>query len=193
MREQLHVNGDEFIDAPRLALALEEASDLHADVVIIDHIDHVTSFDGGSQWEQSVKACHTVLQSAQKYGLRMLVATQLNNEVVRGNVMAQYHPPQPHHVYLGGQKRQIAAGMLGLYRPLKTGITKDELADVKEGRAEVTSILEPNTMGVVVMKHRKYGRFEGSKVALGVEKGRVFEIPERDRYATAYDARGQRV
>jgi long-subunit fatty acid transport protein len=67
------------------------------------------------------------------------------------------------------------------------------LADVKEGRAEVTSILEPNTMGVVVMKHRKYGRFEGSKVALGVEKGRVFEIPERDRYATAYDARGQRV
>jgi archaellum biogenesis ATPase FlaH len=193
MREQLHVNGDEFIDAPRLALALEEASDLHADVVIIDHIDHVTSFDGGSQWEQSVKACHTVLQSAQKYGLRMLVATQLNNEVVRGNVMAQYHPPQPHHVYLGGQKRQIAAGMLGLYRPLKTGVTKDELADVKEGRAEVTSILEPNTMGVVVMKHRKYGRFEGSKVALGVEKGRVFEIPERDRYATAYDARGQRV
>jgi hypothetical protein len=115
----------------------------------------------------------------------MLVATQLNNEVVRGNVMAQYHPPQPHHVYLGGQKRQIAAGMLGLYRPLKTGVTKDELTDVKEGRADVTSILEPNTMGVSIMKHRKYGRFEGSKLTLGVEKGRVCEITERDRHRTS--------
>lgn len=193
LKRQLHINGDEFIDAPRLTLALEEAADLHADVVIIDHIDHVTSFDGGSQWEQSVKACHAALTSAKRYGLRMLVATQLNNEVVRGNVMAQYHPPQPHHVYLGGQKRQIAAGMLGLYRPLKVGVTKDELAAVKDGIAEVTSILEPNTMGVVVMKHRKYGRFEGSKVALGVEKGRVYEIAERDRYVTSYDSRGPRV
>jgi hypothetical protein len=188
LRDQLHVNGDEFIDANRLLLACEEAADLHADVVIIDHIDHVTSFDGGSQWEQSVKACHAALTSAKRYGLRMLVATQLNNEVVRGNVMAQYHPPQPHHIQMGGQKRQIAAGMLGLYRPLKAGVTKDELTDVKEGRAEVTSILEPNTMGIVVMKHRKYGKFEGSKVALRVEKGRVFEIDERDRYRTATPA-----
>jgi hypothetical protein len=188
LRDQLHVNGDEFIDAPRLTLALEEAADLKADVVIIDHIDHVTSFDGGSQWEQSVKACHAALTAAKRYGLRMLVATQLNNEVVRGNVMAQYHPPQPHHIQMGGQKRQIAAGMLGLYRPLKTGVTKDELAAVKDGAAEVTSILEPNTMGVVVMKHRKYGRFEGSKVSLHVEKGRVFEIEERHRHRTASPA-----
>jgi hypothetical protein len=193
LREQLYVNGDEFIDAPRLALALEEAADLGADVAIIDHIDHVTSFDGAGLWEQSVKACHTVLQSAQRYGLRMLVATQLNNEAVRGNPLASYHAPQPHHVYLGGQKRMIAAGMLGLYRPLRAGVTKEELADVREDRADVASILEPNTMGVVVMKHRKYGRFEGSKVALGVEHGRVHEIAERDRYATAYDGRGHRV
>jgi archaellum biogenesis ATPase FlaH len=193
LRDQLHVNGDEFIDANRLALALEEAADLHSDVVIIDHIDHVTSFDGGSQWEQSVKACHTALTSAKRYGLRMLVATQLNNEVVRGNVMAQYHPPQPHHIQMGGQKRQIAAGMLGLYRPLKTGITKDELQAVKDGTADLASILEPNTMGIVVMKHRKYGRFEGSKLTLGVERGRVYEIPERDRFVTSYESRGPRV
>jgi hypothetical protein len=194
MREQLYVNGDEFIDAPRLALALEESADVGADVVIIDHIDHVTSFDGSSGlWEQSVKACHTVLQSAHKFGLRMLVATQLNNDAVRGNPLASYHAPQPHHVYLGGQKRMIAAGMLGLYRPLKTGVTKEELADVREDRADIASILEPNTMGVSVMKHRKYGRFEGQKVGLGVEHGRVFEIAERDRYATSYDSRGHRV
>lgn len=195
MRERLYVNGDEFIDARRLTLAMEEAADVHADVVMIDHIDHVQSLDGtgGGLWEQSVKACHAALQAAQKYGLRMLVATQLNNEAVRGNVLASYHPPQPHHVYLGGQKRMIAAGMLGLYRPLKSGVTKDELEAVREDRAPVTSILEPNTMGVTIMKHRKYGRFEGSKVSLGVERGRVVEIDERDRYATSYDVRGPRV
>lgn len=192
-RDRLFVNGDEFIDAPRLALALEEAADVHADVVIIDHIDHVTSFDGTGLWEQSVKACHTVLQSAQKYGLRMLVATQLNNEAVRGNILAQYHPPQPHHIYLGGQKRMIAAGMLGLYRPLKAGVTKEELSDVRDDKASVTTILEPNTMGIVVMKHRKYGRFEGAKVALGVERGNVVEIAERDRYVTDSQTRGPRV
>lgn len=193
LRSQLYVNGEEYIDAARLTLALEEASDVNADVVIIDHIDHVTSFDGGSQWEQSVKACHAALTAAKRHQLRLLVATQLNNEVVRGNIMAQFHPPQPHHVYLGGNKRQIAAGMLGLYRPLKQGVTKDELAAVRDGEADVSTILEPNTMGISVMKHRKYGRFEGKKVLLGVERGRVVEISERDQYATAYDARGPRV
>jgi hypothetical protein len=194
MRERLTVDGARFVTANGLRAACQRAAYLDADVVVIDHIDHIGGENGGAaSFEESVRACNAALDAAHEYGIRMLVATQLNNQGVRSDPLAGFRPPQPHHVYLGPQKRMIASGMLGLYRPLKQGITPDELKAAKDDKADYSVILEPNTMGVVCMKNRKQGRHEGKKIALGVEHGRVHEISERDRYATAYDARGNRV
>jgi hypothetical protein len=76
--------------------------------------------------------------------------------------------------------------MIGLYRPLMQNIPKELLAEVRAGRKEPREILEPNTMGVGVLKHRYYGNREGQRTALRLEHGRLHEIPERDQYTTAY-------
>jgi hypothetical protein len=194
MRDRLTVDGARFVTAAGLRDACRRAANLEADVMVIDHIDHIGGESGGSaSFEESVRACNAALSAAQEYGIRMLVATQLNNQGVRADPLAGFRPPQPHHVYLGPQKRMIASGMLGLYRPMKQGITPDEIKAARDDRVDLSTVLEPNTMGVVVMKNRKQGRNEGKRVSLGVEHGRVYEIAERDRYATSYQSNGPRV
>jgi hypothetical protein len=193
MRDRLTVDGARFVTAKGLRDACARAAHLGADVMVIDHIDHIGGESGGSaSFEESVRACNAALSAAQEYGIRMLVATQLNNQGVRADPLAGFRPPQPHHVYLGPQKRMIASGMLGLYRPMKQGITPDEIKAARDDRVDYASLLEPNTMGVVVMKHRKQGRNEGKRISLGVEHGRVHEIDERHKYATSYETRGYR-
>jgi hypothetical protein len=193
LRERLIVDGARFVTEAALVASCKRASYLGTSLMVIDHIDHIGGESGGAaSFEESVRACNAALYAAQQYGMRMLVATQLNNQGVRADPLAGFRAPQPHHVYLGPQKRMIATGMLGLYRPLRQGLTADEMKAAREDRVEYSSLLEPNTMGVVVMKHRKQGRNEGKRISLGVEHGRVFEIQERDRYATSYQSTGPR-
>jgi KaiC/GvpD/RAD55 family RecA-like ATPase len=177
------VDGQTAISADQLTPALHDAAMSSADLVIIDHIDHL-HLDGGSIYEQSRKVTHQLLHLAHQNQLRLLIATQLNNEAAKGDRLAIYQPPQPHHVYMGAHKRMVATGMLGLFRPTRPGLTKDEMAAVRSGAAEPGTILEPGTMGVVCMKHRYFGHREGSRVLLGVERGRVSDLPERDQYTT---------
>jgi hypothetical protein len=194
LRERLIVDGARFVNESALVASCKKASYLQTSLMVIDHIDHIGGESGGAaSFEESVRACNAALYAAQEYGMRMLVATQLNNQGVRADPLAGYRPPQPHHVYLGPQKRMIASGMLGLYRPMRTDLTPDEIKAAREDRADVSKVLEPNTMGVIAMKNRKQGRHEGKRVSLGVEHGRVFEITERDRYATSYQSTGPRL
>jgi RecA-superfamily ATPases implicated in signal transduction len=180
------VDGQAAIHADGLAPALHQAALSSADLVIIDHIDHLQLGDGGSIYDQSRKVTHLLLRLAHEYQLRLLIATQLNNEAAKGDRLAIYQPPQPHHVYMGAHKRMIATGMLGLFRPTRTGLTKEETNAVRAGTAEPHTILEPNTMGVVCMKHRYYGQREGHRAVLHVERGKVDDMAERDRYSTSY-------
>jgi hypothetical protein len=121
------------------------------------------------------------MREAQRTGIRCLVATQFNNDALKGNRAGRYLPPQPGHVFMGGHKRQIASGMLGLYRPLKRGLDPEIMRDFQRGELEPSDVCEPNTMGIVCMKHRLFGKYEGRRVYLGVERGKVIEIPEQDR------------
>jgi hypothetical protein len=41
-------------------------------------------------------------------------------------------------------------------------------------------------MGVVCMKHRYHGSREGKRTSLGVQRGAVFDLDEKDRYKTGY-------
>lgn len=177
---QVHFSPTDFINGARLEEAMRNAKEFGADVLILDHIDHVEG-DKGSPYEVSREVCMTLLRNAQAYGIRCLVATQFNNDAIKGNRAGRYLPPQPGHVFMGGHKRQIASGMLGLYRPLKRGLDPEVMRDFQRGELEPHDVCEPNTMGVVCMKHRLFGKYEGRRVYLGVERGKVIEIPEHDR------------
>ena len=193
IRDQLVIDGSKFVTEAALRASCKKAAYLKTSLMVIDHIDHIGGESGGAAtFEESVRACNTALSAAQQYGMRMLVATQLNNQGVRSDPLAGFRPPQPHHVYLGPQKRMIASGMLGLFRPMKPNLDADTLRAAKDGTADIAKVLEPNCMGIVCMKNRKQGRHEGKRITLGVEHGRVFEIPEKDKYATGYDVKGPR-
>ena len=146
-----------------------------ADVLVIDHVDHLDSAES-SLYHTSVAVNQALLLAAQEHGFRVLAATQFNNDVVRTNRILRYSAPQPNYIYMGGHKRQIASGMLGLYRPLKiNGADKNTLAAFRDGNMETQDVLEPNTMAVSVLKHRLYGQREGQRIYLRIEHGRVLD------------------
>lgn len=185
---RLLVDSQATISEQGVAPALAQAHHNKADLVIIDHIDHL-ELGTGSAHEQSRRVAQVILRYAHDYELRLLIATQLNNEAARGDRLAIYQPPQPHHVYMGAHKRMIATGMLGLFRPLRSNLTKEESNAVRMGTAEPSTILEPGTMGVVCMKHRYQGAREGARSLLAIERGQVSDLSEKDRYSTAYGGR----
>lgn len=175
------------INGARIRAAFQDAAKHGADLVIIDHIDHIDHGGASSGFEDSRMLAHLVLDEAQRTRLRVIVATQFNNESLRGDRLGPYQPPQPHYVYMGGHKRQVAWGMLGLFRPLRESVTADELKGARAGRVKVKELLEPNALAVSVMKHRHYGLHEGDVVVLRFDHGRLSDIPERDRHSTTYE------
>ncbi len=178
--EQVYFSPRQFVDPAGLRAAGNEAKALDSDVLIIDHVDHLSG-TGGGLYEQSVQVMKTLLSVAQEFELRVLAATQFNNEMIRGNRLGLHHPPQATAVYMGGHKRQIATGMLGLYRPLKFGgLSKEDSQAFMRGELEPKDVCEPNTMAVSVMKHRLYGDREGKRVFLRVERGKVMDMPESE-------------
>lgn len=178
--ERVYFSPRQFVDSAGMLAAGQEAHDLDSDVLIIDHVDHLTG-SGGTLYEQSVQSIKTLLAVAQEYGLRVLAATQFNNEMIRGNRLGMHQAPQPGAVYMGNHKRHVATGMLGLYRPLKfSGLDDEALKNFNKGMGEPKDVCEPNVMAVSIMKHRLMGNHEGRKAFLRVEKGKVMDLPEHD-------------
>lgn len=179
--EQIYFAPEQFVDAKVLERCAYHAHELESDVFIIDHVDHLEGV-GRGLFDQSVYAIKRLLSLTQEYGLRTLAATQFNNDMIRGNRLGMYTPPQPTAVYMGNHKRQVADGMLGLYRPLRFSppLEANEIREFSQGFMEPRKILEPNVMAVNVMKHRKYGSREGQKAYLRVEHGKVLDLPDRD-------------
>lgn len=171
-----------FVDAPKLRSAYDEAEALGSDIVVIDHMDHLQG-DGGL-FEASVQVTRVMLDSGQRTGRRTFALTQFNNEIVKTNRLALHMPPSPSAVYMGGHKRMAATGMLAFYKPFKPDITKEEMAKFSRGELEPQDVIERGVMAALLQKHRLYGEREGKRALLGVERGRVVELNERDRYAT---------
>jgi hypothetical protein len=199
MRDRVRVKGVPAINTARLSYAVQEASEWGADVVIVDHIDHVAGGDGTNLHAESVKVNGAALDLAQDHGIILLCASQLNNGSMAGarDRLAQYGPPQPNHVFMGSHKRMISTGMIGLHRKLRDRrdgeSTKEYKASIAAARSgeDPMSALEPGVMAVTAMKLRNYGARENQRCLLGVERGQVVEIPERDRYSTAPGSRGR--
>lgn len=179
---QVYFSPEKFVDQSRLQSAIAHARELKSDVLIIDHVDHLEG--EGNLYNASVQVMRSLLSFAQDFGVKVLAATQFNNEMIRGNRLGMYLPPTPLAVYQGSHKRQIASGMLGLYRPLKFDITTDEMKRFQRGQLEPQKVVEPNAMAVSVMKHRLFGNREGRRIVLGVEKGRVVEDTQLASIAT---------
>jgi hypothetical protein len=185
------------IDVSGLEKGLKEAKAFGADVVIVDHIDHIDGGDGSNLYVESVKVNNAALRWAQDNDLLLWFTSQLNMEIVKGkDHLAKFGPPMQHHLQFPTAKIKNATGIIGLFRPLrKRRPDEDEqeylrtLKAAHAGEADATDALEPGTMGVTAMKLRNYGQHDGKKILLGVERGRVVSIPEKDKYQTGFGGR----
>ena len=172
----LIVNKERWLDLPRLTKALEEAAFYGAHLVVIDHMDHLATPEHQSLYQASVQVTRRLVEMTQALGLRVLALTQLNNDAVRGDVLARFYAPKPEQVYMGGHKRQVATTMLGIYRPMDPDVRPDDVKAARDGKLEPLKCTQPNVMGVCVMKHRHYGNREGRTIKLGVEQGRLVNL-----------------
>lgn len=178
MAERLYVSPTRRMDVLALTKAAEHAAKLGADVFIIDHIDHILG-RGANVLSEHGQIVDRVLDLAQDLELASFCTSQVNHEGVKHDPLGQYMLPQPHHVYMGGKKRQIAAWMIGLGRALKlNGVNRDDLAAVRARRMEAWRVLEPNCMVVGAMKLRNFGERDGQKTYLRVQDGCVTEDAE---------------
>ena len=190
--DRVMVSGQRAINLAGLTAGLKEAKSFGADVVIVDHIDHISGGDGNNLYQEAQHVNNGALRMAQDNELLLLFTSQLNMSASKGDYLSKYLPPKDEHVAFGSLKRRNATGMIGLFRPLRK--RRDDETDeeyvkalraARAGTGNIADALEPNTMGVSAMKLRNYGSREGMKTYLTVSHGRVFSMDERDRYSTA--------
>jgi hypothetical protein len=199
--EQVMVSEAKMIDVRGLEAGLKEAKAFGADVVIVDHIDHIDATGGKSLYEASREVNQKALDMAQANNLLIVFTSQLNLEIARGHDhLARYQPPREGHVLMGNQKRSVATGMIGLFRKVRDRQPDespedytDAIRQARAGTTEAPKVLDPGVMGVNAMKLRHYGSRDGSRIYLGYEHGRVIPLAEKDRYQTGFGGRVQEV
>jgi KaiC/GvpD/RAD55 family RecA-like ATPase len=197
----VRISPQRSIDVRGLENGLKEAKRFGADVVIVDHIDHIEDGDGQNLYAESVKVNNAALRMAQDNDLLLWFTSQLNMEIVKGkDHLAKFGPPMQHHLMFPTAKIKNATGIIGLFRPLRKRRPDEDEQDylrtlkaAHAGEADATDALEPGVMGVTAMKLRNYGQHDGRKILLGVERGRVIPLNERDRYQTGFGGRVQEV
>lgn len=192
-RRLVRISEQTAINVAGLEKGLREAKEFGADIVIVDHIDHIEGGDGSNLYTESVAVNNAALRMAQDNDLLLWFTSQLNMEIGKGrDHLAKFGAPMQHHLMFPTAKIKNATGIIGLFRPLRTmrdGETPKEYAaslkNARAGQADAPSALEPGVMGVNMMKLRNYGQHEGRKITLGFAQGRVVPLHERDRWTTA--------
>lgn len=193
--DQVMISEQKAINVSGLKEGLKEAKVFGADIVIVDHIDHIGGNGGASSnlYAESRAVNHQALHMAQENELRLLFTSQLNLEIAKSpDHLAKYGPPRDTHVLMGNVKRQVATGMVGLFRRPRERLeheTDNEYVDLlkgaRAGQIEAPKVLDSAVMGVNAMKLRHYGAREGTRVYLGFEQGRVTDLDEKDRWTTS--------
>jgi replicative DNA helicase len=200
MVERVMVSATRAIDVMGLQHGMMEAKAFGADVVIVDHIDHLESGENGSNLYAAAKDVnHAALRLAQDNDQLLVFTSQLNMQSDRTqDHLAKYAPPRDQHVLFGGLKRQVATGMIGLFRPIRkrrhTETDDDYAKAIRRARCgedEAWRALEPGVMGVSAMKLRNFGQREGARTYLTVTEGKVEHMRERDKYTTRPGQPGQ--
>jgi replicative DNA helicase len=176
LADQLKFLPHRYITPAILHEAAAEAHDWGADILIVDHINHVET-EGYNDFAKLVKLSKRI---AEEYSLVNISAAQINRDAVRGgHRLTRWQPMQLHHIQGGGVIEQNAVVVLNPYRPLVTGTdetTKRLIKMAMKGDIEDTSVLQKDRMGVAVLKHRPRGDLVGQRTVLRFEHGKLLDL-----------------
>lgn len=165
-----------YIDAGVLKQAAKEAAAFGADILIVDHLNHISS----SSLNDFTHIVQLSKKIAEDHGLVNISAVQMNRDAVRGgHKLTRYQPMQLQHMYGGGVIEHNAVVVLNPYRPIVTGAdetTKKLILAATKGDIEPTSVLQKDRMGIAVLKHRPRGELEGHRCVLRLEHGKLYDL-----------------
>lgn len=146
-------------------------------VIVLDHVDHLSGAD--TSYKESVAVFSAMLAHGKKHGTRWLCTSQVNRAAATpGDPLWRYRPVQEHTLANGDHKARMATRVFGVYRPLRHDATAEELKAAREGRADALTVVSQGVAMINIMKHRHKGKFNGKRLPLGYENGRLTEPPD---------------
>ena len=171
---QVRYSNLEYVGVRQLEKVWGEAIEWDADVIVIDHIHRLAGADH-QELAQVAKAL-TVLT---KHGPPALVTGQLN----RGDKdpLRPYLPPTTNDIQGSAHIEQEAHVILGLYRPLRPEVTREDLLAVRARQTEARTLAKHNAVGLKVLKHRVDGEHTGRLFELEYRHGRIVCPVTEDR------------
>ena len=199
-RQAIRVHEAAFVDVEKLEAACSDAQIRGAQVVVVDHIDHVSA-EGKSDIQISHAVNKAAFRIAKEYNLVLILMSQANNDALKVNNdhLAKFQPLRETSVWMGALKRQVCTSMLGLFRPVRAplpGETPDEyklaMHKAKSGEEPPGSMLIPQRAGLNLMKSRNYGAREGQRVQLAVRHGYYDDLNDSERLDTQARTHGIR-
>jgi archaellum biogenesis ATPase FlaH len=159
------------LDLKRLASEIAWAFDARHGcaprVIILDHLHRISQ--DREELEQLTQELKNI---ATERKVAMIVAAQLNREKDAG-AFDLYTPPSLNRYKGSAAIEENADVALGLFRPLRPGMTMSQRRAVQHGECPVTDFAEPNTMGIVCLKHRYRGAAQGRFVSLVLRESRL--------------------
>jgi len=182
VRVRAHFASTRKINARGLKTWTQWGVDHGCEFVIVDHVDRVSHGDGRNAFHEMSETVRLAKELAAEHRIVMILASQVGRPA---ETLEQFMPPSLHALRGGGTKEEEADTVLGIYRPLKATVSEKELKAVRQGLRDRDTVIEPNVMGVMLLKHRLDGPVAGKIVKLGVRHQRVLELDERDRWTTA--------
>jgi KaiC/GvpD/RAD55 family RecA-like ATPase len=190
--EHLVIEPAGMLSAAQFKRACRVAVKMGADVIVVDHVDHIgqTADDTRNEIAISRDVQHTAHQIARDAGIPFVLASQLNSSRTGGDPLAHYRPPRPDWLWNKGVKEQVATNILGLYRPMRTDLTDDQRRNASRGILPAAEVAARNQMGVASMKLRYGGAMKDSAAILHYERGTITDLAPSDRLAVDADRHG---
>lgn len=143
--------------------------------VIVDHIDQVEHGTGQNAVHEATASVQLLHNLAREFQMPIVIANQLKRSQ---EPMKRYAPPEAQDFAGTSAKERVASVMLGLWRPLRTDLSIEDLRDVlkaaKHGGTSEDKVYQENTMGVRLLKDR-LGTAPGRQCKLFVGKGGKLE------------------
>lgn len=163
------------INAKVLLEAAAQAKDFGADVLVVDHANH-----GEYDYTSFSKLIRLSKAVAERNDLVNITLAQMSRAATHGgHRLTRYQPMQMQHIQGGGVIEQNAVVVLNLYRPIVTGTdetTKRLVKQAMKGDIEAKYVLQPNRMGITVLKHRVRGELESERCVLKLEHGKLTDL-----------------
>jgi len=178
------------VDTAAACDIMAEGADFGADLVVVDHIDHVTADGKQGLYAESRHVVQVFDSLSKQHGLKTLAATQTNWTGRSGDPYRNHRPIQEEHLFMGGHKMHVAHWVLGVYRPLEGGrVPKDLDKMIRGGERPITDALAKHTVAVNVLKSRVLGDGKHAIVPLGFWRGEVLdEVPLHRRLQAGQSA-----